>query len=100
MEDLWKKFKEETQEHMQKINEFLNETSSNEKSLQDEMEIAKNETSKINEQTQQIVLDNEISFERKKIYGKLKDLVVEIMENEHMSRAQAYRKAKKKILTG
>ena len=34
---------------------------------------------------------------RKKIYGKLKDLVQEIMEKENLSRAQAYRVARKRL---
>ena len=95
MEDLWKKFKEETQENMRKINEFLNETSSNEKSQPNEPGIIKSETSKIGEQ---IVLEDEKSISRKVVYGKLKNLVKDIMERENVSRAQAYRKAKKRIL--
>ena len=99
MEDLWKKFKEETQEHIQKINEFLSEISSDEKSHTKEIEVINDETSKVNEQVEQVVLDNETSdISRKNIYGKLRDLVKEIMEKEHVSRAQAYRKAKKRIL--
>jgi hypothetical protein len=98
MEDLWKKFKEETKEHMQKINEFLNETSLDEKSHPIETE-TKDETSEM-EQVQQIVLDNETSDNsRKNIYGKLKYIVDEIMKREHVSRAQAYRKAKKEFST-
>ena len=97
MEDLWKKFKEETQESMRKINEFLNETSSDEKSHPSEVARIKDETSEM-EQVQQIVLDNETSDNsRKNIYGKLKDVVEEIMKREHVSRAQAYRKAKKEF---
>ncbi len=95
MEDLWKKFKEETQESMRKINEFLNETSSNEKSQTSELEVIKDETSKIGEQ---IVIEDEKSISRKNVYGKLKDVVKDIMERENVSRAQAYRKAKKRIL--
>jgi hypothetical protein len=99
MEDLWKKFKEETKEHIQKINEFLNETSSGEKSHPSETVEIKDETSDM-KQIQQIVLDNETSDNsRKNIYGKLKDTVKEIMEREHVSRAQAYRKAKKEFST-
>ena len=98
MEDLWKKFKEETQEHLQKINEFLSEISSDEKSHTKEI-VVNDETSKVNEQVEQVVLDNETSdTSRKNIYGKLRNLVKEIMEKEHVSRAQAYRKAKKRIL--
>lgn len=95
MEDLWKKFKEETQEQMQKINEFLDEKSSSKKSHD---ETIKNETSKVNEQIKQIVLDETTEASRKDIYGKLKDMVRDIMEKEHVSRAQAYRKAKRRIL--
>ncbi len=100
MEDLWKKFKEETKEHIEKINEFLNEL--NEKSHFQEPLII-NEKSQIFEQTQQVVLEDEKSkrishVPRKKIYGKLKNLVKEIMEKENVSRAQAYRRAKKRFL--
>ena len=107
MEDSWKKFKEEIQEHIQKINEFLNETSSNEKSnhatkqisrhlvLDEETLLAiKNANKKSNETFNK---KPKISS-RKKIYGKLKDIVKEIMEKENLSRAQAYRKAKKRLL--
>ena len=121
MEDLWKKFKEETQQHMQKINDFLNETSPDEKSQPIEIEkqvinlenekshqtawIEKypNEISnktEINEQVQQVVLENNetTKIKRKEIYGKMRDLVKEIMERENVSRAQAYRRAKKRFL--
>ena len=122
MEDLWKKFKQETQKHVQKINEFLNEKSQNEKSqiiepekpminleneksqqlvwIEKSLNEIPNKMSEVNEQVQQIVLEkNETKkIERKKIYGKLKDLVKEIMEKENLSRAQAYRRAKKKLL--
>ncbi|NIM46954.1 MAG: hypothetical protein GTN40_02225 [Candidatus Aenigmarchaeota archaeon] len=105
MEDLWKKFKQETQEHIEKIIEFLSETSSNEKSQLIEPEkpviIPNNEISQLPEQTQQIVLEENKKFKepsRKKVYGKLKDLVKEIMEKENVSRAQAYRRAKKDFL--
>ena len=136
MEDIWKKFKEETKEHMQKINEFLNEVSSIEKPKLIEPEkpslipnfekinetsanetsqmpqqtvwIEKSpneisgETSKIPEQIQQVVLENETSqnskLTRKEVYGKMRELVKEIMEKENVSRAQAYRKAKKRLL--
>jgi hypothetical protein len=37
--------------------------------------------------------------ERKKTYGKLRDKVKEIMEKEHLSRAQAYRKAKRNLIS-
>lgn len=117
MEDIWKKFKDETKEHVEKINEFLNEKPLNEKSQliepEKHLEILNNETSeisqpvvwreasKVNEQVQQIVLEeNEKSKEssRKEVYGKMRDLVKEIMEKENVSRAQAYRRAKKRLL--
>jgi len=122
MEDLWKKFKEETREHMQKINEFLDEKSSdenstkeikNEISLNTEQQVVlNNETSEIDKLPKQIFIEKDETSkliqemfpakkylpERKDIYGKLKEIVKEIMEKEHVSRAQAYRKAKKRIL--
>ncbi len=105
MEELWKKYKRETQEHIEKINKFLNETSSNEKSqLKEPEKIIKNEMSQISEQiiiedkTSENVSQKKKHLPRKKIYGKLKDVVKEIMEKENVSRAQAYRKAKKRFL--
>jgi hypothetical protein len=104
MEDLWKKFKEDIQEPMKIINEFLNEKSLNEKShaveTQKPMTNLDNETSKMTEISQRIVLDELIDsqFSKKKSYGKLRNAVKEIMEKEHVSRAQAYRIAKKRIL--
>lgn len=130
MEDIWKKFKEETKEHIQKINEFLNETFSIEKpkliepekpflipnsekinetsaneTSQQTVWIEKspseilNETFKLSEEIQQVVLENEKSQQssRKEVYGKMRNLVKEIMEKENVSRAQAYRKAKKNV---
>ena len=102
MEDLWKKFKEETREHMQKINDFLHEKSLEEKNRLTEQEKIRNEMSNTIQQTQQIVLNEDelinSQFPEKKSYGKLKNMVKEIMEKENLSRAQAYRLAKKRIL--
>jgi len=82
--DLWKKFKEDTREDMLKIKEFLRST----------------ENLKNDELTKD--LSNEISQDkshnRREIYGKMRCLVKEIMEKEQVSRAQAYRKAKMKLL--
>jgi hypothetical protein len=104
MEDLWKKFKEETKEHMEKINEFLKERSLNNENISNETKVeAKPEVKLNNEISQQIVLEDETSkneishVSRKDSYGKLKNLVKEIMEKEHVSRAQAYRRAKKRL---
>jgi len=84
MEELWKKFKEDTKEDMMKINEFLVslENSKNRKKYKEINESSVNETSV------------KISHERREIYGKLRDLVKQIMEKEKISRAQAYRRAK------
>ncbi len=100
MEDLWKKFREETKDHMERINAFLKERSQNNGKNSSEVKV---EVKLGNEISQQIVLDdetskNEISHVSKKDnYGRLKDLVKEIMEKEHVSRAQAYRRAKKRL---
>ncbi len=111
MEDLWKRFKEETRGHIQKINEFLNEESAKEKTLTptEPLTVLNSETQK--EINQQIIDETSKQIEqavwiekssenssRKEIYGNLKDLVKEIMEKEHVSRAQAYRKARKRFL--
>jgi polyhydroxyalkanoate synthesis regulator phasin len=112
MEDIWKKFREETEEHMQKIKKFLNEMKSDViEPTQPEIPITKpnDEKSKIPELPQQVFTDetsqliqemfpNKTSH-REKTYGKMRDLVKDIMEKEHLSRAQAYRKAKKRILS-
>jgi hypothetical protein len=107
MEDLWKKFKEETQGHMEKINDFLNERSfSDEPSkvsrqiskhlvLDEETVIAIKKANEKSPETSQIEVK---ASPRKKIYGKLKHVVKDIMEKENLSRAQAYRVAKKRIL--
>ena len=114
MEELWKKFREETEEHVQKIKKFLDEIKSDViKPAQPEIPITKpnDEKSKIPELPQQVFMDETSQLikemfpdktshsERKKTYGKMRDLVKEIMEKEHLSRAQAYRKAKKRILS-
>ncbi len=109
MEDLWKKFREETEEHIQKIKEFLDEIKSDAiEPPKPEIPITKpnDEKSKIPELPQQVFMDetsllikemfpDKTSHSGKKTYGKLRDKVKEIMEKEHLSRAQAYRKAKK-----
>lgn len=89
MEDLWQKFKEETTEDMSKIRNFLNEISQDEKSL--EKKIVKRIAPKASSS------NKPKQTPRKKIYGKLKDMVNEIMEKENLSRAQAYRVAKKRL---
>ena len=88
MEDLWQKFKEETTEDLNKIKNFLNEMSQDEKSL--EKKIVKHLSPKPARPVK-------TRTPRKKIYGKLKDLVQEIMEKENLSRAQAYRVARKRL---
>ena len=85
MEDVWQKFKSETSDDLKKIRNFLNEISHDEKSI--EKKIVKRITSKVSEKR----------TPRKKIYGKLKDMVQEIMEKENLSRAQAYRVARKRL---
>lgn len=84
MEELWKKFKEDTKEDLEKINEFL---VSLEKSKTRKKDIGLNKSS-FNETSTMI------SHERREIYGKLRDMVRQIMEKEKISRAQAYRRAK------
>lgn len=93
MEDLWHKFKQETKDDLQKIRGFLDEISHHEKSQRTVAVVkrvahVKKKSSK-----------PKTSTPRKKIYGKLKDLVNEIMEAENLSRAQAYRVARKRLET-
>jgi hypothetical protein len=106
MEDLWRKFKQETENDLMKIRDFLDEISSDETS-------PKEITPSPKRVSRHLVLDKETvtaienskkksqakkkTSPRKKIYGKLTTLVKEIMENENLSRAQAYRIAKKRI---
>lgn len=103
MEDLWKKFKQETKEDLSKINEFLNEISHLEKSHQTTKRISRHlildkETLTAIENINKKPQRKNKTSSRKKIYGKLKDLVKEIMERENLSRAQAYRVAKKRLV--
>jgi len=83
MEELWKKFKEDTKEDLEKINEFLNS-------------LEKSKTRKKNIELKSSLSETsmKISHERREIYGKLRDMVKQIMEKEKISRAQAYRRAK------
>jgi len=113
MEDLWEKYKQETKEHLQKINEFLDENTDKEKAnsspgttaepddvASQDVKQTVEETTKQVEQAVWIEKSNENSHaSRKNAYGNLKDSVKEIMEKEHVSRAQAYRKAKKIFLS-
>lgn len=139
MEESWKKFKEQTEESMRIINEFLDEISPNEKSHSNEKVTINNEMSQepepipiptptmpqpLPEPSNQVFLDDEKPkivelpkqlfvdkdetsqliqemfyskplSNRRKTYGKLRDMVKGIMEKEHVSRAQAYRRAKR-----
>jgi hypothetical protein len=111
MENLWKKFKQETEKDMLKIRNFLDEISFNETSPKEIKTIPAKRISR------HLVLDKETltaintkpkvskkksqkrkASPRKKIYGKLSNLVKEIMETENLSRAQAYRVARKRLL--
>ena len=106
MEDIWKKFRQETKEDLEKIRKFLDEISLDETS-------PTNKTVSSKRISRHLILDKETltaikdskksqtkkkTSPRKKIYGKLRDIVKEIMENENLSRAQAYRVAKKRLL--
>lgn len=107
MEELWKKFKEETQDHIEKISGFLNETSFDDSPEEVSRQISKHlvldeETviaiKNANEKSPETSQIQEKATPRKRIYGKLKDVVRDIMEKGKVSRAQAYRRAKKRIL--
>jgi hypothetical protein len=115
MEEMWKKFKQETREDLEKINSFLQEPSLV-KPLDKEPNIFQPKPlEKIDQEiSNQIVLGDGKSqvvtqvqncvpnmqncvpdVSRKKVYGSLKDIVKELMQKENVSRAQAYRKAKR-----
>lgn len=84
MEELWKKFKEDTKQDLVEIHEFLNS-------------LEKSRIRKKNRELNKSLFNEtsiKISHERREIYGKLRDIVKSIMEKENISRAQAYRKAK------
>ncbi len=115
MEELWKKHKEEIKRHLSKIENFLQTELNN----NDTFNINENSREKIIENDIQqiqdnIVLDENIKISdefkmktkvkkkkgrprspRREIYGKLRDTVKHLMEKENLSRAQAYRRAKK-----
>jgi hypothetical protein len=103
MEDVWKKFKEETKGDMEKINDFLKDPSlfkpdgAEPNSFQPrplekmEREISENIVIEDDEKSQSSIS----SVSSKKFYGSLSNVVKEMMEKEKISRAQAYRRAKK-----
>jgi hypothetical protein len=99
MEELWKKFKEETKEDMEKIGEFLRESRFVKPMEKEPNSFQPQPLEKIERNiSQQIVLDDENSkkdVSSNKNYGSLTKTVKEIMAKEHISRAQAYRRAKK-----
>jgi hypothetical protein len=112
MEEIWKKHKDEIKEHLLKIENFLKSELKDTSKTNETFEIIEKppEISHDIQQIQSIVLDENIKFsdesrirkkrgrprsKRKEVYGKLKDIVKSLMEKENISRAQAYRKAKK-----
>ncbi|MFH0929505.1 MAG: hypothetical protein V1818_04105 [Candidatus Aenigmatarchaeota archaeon] len=97
MEDLWHKFKQETKDDLKKIRGFLDEISHHEKS-QKTVKRTKNVALGVATKKKPASKPKTVT-PRKKIYGKLKDLVNEIMEAENLSRAQAYRVARKRFET-
>ena len=108
MEDIWKKFKQETEKDMSKIKNFLDEISfgeTNPKEIHKKKAATHldSEKKKPAAKITKPMVSRKKSHDkkdtpRKKIYGKLSDLVREIMEKENLSRAQAYRVAKKRFL--
>ena len=103
MEDIWKKFKQETEKDMKKIRNFLNEISFDETSPKEIKRVSRHlvldkETVTAVEKSKNKSQAKKKHSPRKKIYGKLTTLVKEIMEKENLSRAQAYRVARKRIL--
>lgn len=112
MEDLWKKFKQETERDMTKIKKFLDEISFDETSPKEIKIVPRKRISRhlvLDEETLTAINTKQNAPKkksqpmkvsaRKKIYGKLSTLVKEIMEAEDLSRAQAYRVAKKRLVT-
>lgn len=109
MENLWKKHKTEIKDHLSKIEGFLklelNDTSrineiSQEKIMKNEIEqnqpnIFSDENLQISDEIQVKTKRGRPRSKRREIYGKLRDIVKNIMKKEGLSRAQAYRKAKK-----
>jgi hypothetical protein len=104
MEDIWMKFKKETEKDLMKIRNFLDEISFDETSPKEIKRVSRHlvldkETVAAVEKSKEKSQTKKKHSPRKKIYGKLTTLVKEIMETENLSRAQAYRVAKKRILT-
>jgi hypothetical protein len=104
MEDLWRKFKEDTKEDMQKIHAFVKEMNTRIPMQENPNPFQPQRIENVEaEISQQIVLDDEKSknetcdVSKKISYGSMSGLVKEIMDKYQISRAQAYRKAKKLI---
>jgi hypothetical protein len=116
MEEIWKKFKEETKGDMERIEDYLKNASVLNPLDKEPNMFQPRPLERIDQEiSNQVVLENEKSqtiiaqpvkdcvpevslvpeASRKKMYGSLSAAVKEIMEKEHVSRAQAYRKAKK-----
>jgi hypothetical protein len=111
MEDMWKKFKEETRQDMENVKEFLRQASANPMIPEPSMFQPK-PLEKIDPRiSSQVVLEDEksqtlisqiqdcaqdpLDVSKKKAYGSLAEMVRQLMEKENVSRAQAYRRAKK-----
>lgn len=97
MEDLWYRFRQETKDDLDKIRSFLDEISHHEKSQKTVPEVKKTVVA-ARKSSEKKKTPKGIVTPRKKIYGKLKDIVNEIMEVENLSRAQAYRVARKRMV--
>ena len=105
MEDLWKKHKRELKNHFTKINDFL-ESELNDTTIDNDTSLVDENSQRVAREIEQIqkniVIEEPENIkrgrprsERRKIYGKLRDIVKSLMEKEGLSRAQAYRRAKK-----
>jgi hypothetical protein len=109
MEDMWKKFKQETSQDMENIKEFLRQASS--PIIPEPSMFQPKPLEKIDPRiSNQVVLEDDKSqtlisqmptcaqepqdISRKKFYGSLTETVKQLMQNEQISRAQAYRRAK------
>ena len=103
MEELWEKFKKETREHLEIVNEFIEEKSVSNNTNETlppqpkTVEVVNAEISQnvFIDEDEKSPLKKKPKFPRKRKYGSLKDKVNELMEKEKISRAHAYRMAKK-----
>lgn len=104
MEDIWKKFKEETKGDMEKIHSFIKDMNTQIPGREEPNSFMPQRIENVElEIAQQVIIEDETlkkettNVSKPKSYGSMSSMVKEIMEKYQISRAQAYRKARKLI---